>query len=606
MWVSDKDVFVFSNNQPFIPNWRFIWQQATLNPTHQAIITLVLLNGLSIAQLKSLTSDAVDADNRYLLTPDGACYPLVAQAQDSLKNITAWGDTLFDATQIENLLTPHLEADAQRFLAGALWLTSEDGLLIREMTQPRETPILPLRFTFPFSVVNKLTPTSPQFENCQKTLQVAADWLDDQLLAPKTTLFKRAFGVLKSGQMIFLISSTGVSALNLIHNLVMGKLLSPADYGQLTLIITLQLLIGLLPTAMQTTIARFSATYRATHQLGQFSALQQHATRLALIIGVGIGVMLLVLSPLLAGIFQLYEAEFLIPLALVTPFFLLMGVHRGLLQGMGAFLWLSGAYLAEGVVRLAMSIVLALILYSALTGAIWGVAQSVIVSALISALAVRLITSQPPSHTPDDQKEWGQLGGLVLFSLIGQALITNSDFLLVKTFFSPTESGLYAAVSVLGRIAYFGALPITVIIVPLVARRQALGQPTQPIFALLMGAGGAMCGILLFFAVLFAPQILGILYGEAYTDAAAYLPLYTLTASLFVMTNLAITYRIALGKGSETWMPLVAGILQVFGIILFHESITQVIVVQTVLMSGLLGLVLYQILAPKPRDATLS
>jgi O-antigen/teichoic acid export membrane protein len=168
---------------------------------------------------------------------------------------------------------------------------------------------------------------------------------------------------------------------------------------------------------------------------------------------------------------------------------------------------------------------------------------------------------------------------------LGQALITNSDFILVKTFFDSFDAGLYAAISVIGRIVYFGTLPLTVIVVPIIARKQALGESTKSILLLLMGGGIALCGSLFVASALFAPQILTILYGDAYVTASPLLPIYTIAAALFVLTNLLVTYRVALGRGSETWMPFLAGIVQILGVIIFHETLQQVITVQIATMT---------------------
>ena len=102
-----------------------------------------------------------------------------------------------------------------------------------------------------------------------------------------------------------------------------------------------------------------------------------------------------------------------------------------------------------------------------------------------------------------------------------------------------------------------------------------------------MGSGVFLCGGLIVASVLFAPLIVELLYGNAYVEAAYLLPMYTVAAALFVLTNLLVTYRVALGKGGETWMPLLAAIAQIIGVILFHDSLMTIIIVQIVIMSVL-------------------
>ncbi|GAB4530039.1 MAG: hypothetical protein OHK0046_50360 [Anaerolineae bacterium] len=595
-------------------NWKTQLLQSRSDPYDHTATTLLLLNGLDTADIAELPQAVLDLDSGWITTRSGRTYPLVSQAQQALHTLYAQdGEPAAGCLDEAVARLKPFEAEAHRRLAGAIWITDEDNLLTLETIGMQEAPILPLRFTFPFSIVERLqaNETSVVALRARHVLQTAADWLMEETLPTRKPLIRRVLGLLRQGSLFFLLASTGVSGLNLIHNVLMGRLLSPSDYSQLTFVITLQLLIGLLPSAMQTVVARFSARYYAHEESPLLSALYRFTGRLGWRLGIATTLVILLLSPLIARFFQLDSIWLLLPIIITLPFFVRTGIDRGFLQGLGSYFWLSGAYLGEGVLRLGASVILGYALLAAgrsLDGAIWGLAQSMIVTWFISALALRHY-----SHTtlPDDadmlreqRKQWLQLGSLTGLVLIGQALITNSDFVLVKNFFSPEDAGLYAAVSVLGRIVYFGALPLTVLLVPLIARRQALNEPTRPILLLLIGGGAVVCTLLIVAAALFAPDILDLLYGTAYVPAASLLAPYALAASLYTLTNLVITYQIALGSGSETGLPILAGGAQIIGVLLFHESLAQVIVIQIGLMGILFGLVLWRTLRTGQSAAT--
>ncbi len=576
----------------------------TTSPLDHLIQTLILLNGLTVEQAQALSPSQIDRAQEWIQISGGAV-PLVSQTRAALEAFESASSTWFDPADIPAALARMgmNEAQAHRQLAGALWITSEDTRLITNAAGLTEAPILPLMYTFPFSIVERLQPddTHEIAHASRATLQAAADWLERELLTPKPSLRRRITGALLEGKTVFLLANTGVNGLNLLYNLVMARLLSPAAYSQLALMVTLQLLIGLLPSAWQTTAARYGAAYNAHDDLAAIHALRVFGRRWWSIIGAALLVMGLIAAPFLANLFQLSGAGLLLPLLLAVPFFIVAMADRGVLQGLNAFYWLTAAYVGEAVARLGIGVLLALLLMgagAALEGAVWGVGQSMLITWIIGWLALRTLRRLPTvsaSRAPHaDQSAWVRLTGLTLAALIGQALITNSDFLLVKSLFSPAESGLYAAVSVLGRIAYFGALPLTIIMVPLFARRQALDQPTRPLFFVMLAGGAVFCTGLVGTAALFPTPILNLFYGDAYLSAAALLPIYTLAASLYVIVNLVITYRVALGKASETILPMIAGIAQVIGILLFHESLQQVITVQIVLMSLLLVAVLWR------------
>jgi len=588
-------------------NWKQIWQNQQENIEDQVAITLLVLNGIPIDKLRQLEQTHIDLETGWLEFADGATYPLVKRSIEVLT--TFYSDTINWVNyrkSVDNI--SQYEDSANRRLSGAIWFTGDEGSLILTATQQTDAPLLPLRFTFPFSVVDRLTinDTSDVAQDAQFVLNRAAQWLLDESLEPVTiSIVDRLFNILKQGSLLFMLVSTGVSGLNLIHNVLMGRLLSPADYSQLTFIITLQLLIGLLPTTFQTVVARFGARYQAQNDTAILDVLAKQMSRLGWIIGLSIFALLLLLSPLLTSIFQLRDIGVILPLILFIPFFIAMGVGRGLLQSYHAYHSMSLAYLAEGGIRLLFGVVLGYGLLNAgraLDGAIWGFAQSMIATWFVSWFALRHIQARLNDgsneevvvDTSMERQQWQQLALVTISALIGQALITNSDFLLVKNFFTADEAGLYAAVSVLGRIVYFGALPLTIVLVPMVARRQALNQPTQPIFYMLIGGGTIVCSGLVIASAIFASTILGVLYGESYIQAAYLLAPYALAASLFTLTNLAVTYQIALGKGQSTWLPVVAGIAQIILVFVFHESLQQVVFIQIGLMSILLVVVLWQ------------
>lgn len=583
--------------------WQQLWLDLSHDPSAYAGFVLMALNGLSLVQLQALQAEQVNLAAGWLYTAEGA-YPLVSQSTIALAALAPTTVRLFENTDLTQLLERYhiTEAELKRRLAGAIWITSDEGRLIQDYSGAVETPILPLRFAFPFSVVEQLSlyPDSDIAQQSRAVLQHAADWLVKETLAsPAPLTIRRLTSTLLEGRTVFLIASTGVNGLNFLHNLIMGRLLSPAGYSQLSLLITLQLLLGLIPSTLQTVSARFSATYIAQSQLGFILTLRRTGNRFTYLLGASLMVLLLGLSHVLTNVFQLDSAWLVLPIAIATPLFISMGTDRGVLQGLNAFYWLAAAYVMEAAMRLGVGSLLGYALREAghsLDGAVWGVAQGMVMTWFISWLALRHFQVEHTTVPPEEQHEWRTLTSLILMALIGQAIITNSDFLLVKTFFSSNDSGLYAAVSVLGRIAYFGTLPLTVVMVPLIAKQQALGESTQKSLWILLGGGIVLCGTLLLVASLFAPLLLKLLYGNAYESASTLLPLYTLSASLYVLTNLVVTYRIALGQGSETWLPLLGGILQVVGILLLHKTLQQVIWVQVILMAVLLVAVLARVL----------
>lgn len=584
-------------------DWREYWQELSQDPVSASAFALLTLNGLSLNQIQQIDADHVNLSEGWITTADGFTLPLVTQAARPFSLLDE--KQPFAGANVESVFQKlaGLEAEAHRRFAGAIWYTSEEGRVLMETAGISEAPILPLRFMFPISIAERLHPgdTSETAVYSRHVLQTAADWLYADSFAPRQSPVNRVLNALKEPRTVFLIASLAVSGVNFVYNILMGRLLTPADYGQLSLIITLQLLMGLLPHTFQTVTARFSSRYYARQETALLAALRSTIGRLTWKIGIVFAGLGLLLAPLIVTLFHLDSLWLVIPLLIAAPFFIAMGADRGFLQGMDRYWWMTAAYTSEALLRLIIGVLLVLALTSsgrALDGAVWGLAQAMVVTWFISWLAMQLFRSPatPETPTPIEQRQaWFRLISVTMMALVGQAAITNSDFLLVKNFFSADEAGLYAAVSVMGRIVYYGALPLTILLIPMIARRQALNEPTQPILVLLIGGGAAACITLFFISLLAAPTILRVIYGEPYVPGASLLPAYVVAASLYTLANLMISYRIALGHGSETWMPLLAGAGQIVALLLFHQTLEQVIFVQIGLMAVLLIVVSGQI-----------
>ena len=55
-------------------------------------------------------------------------------------------------------------------------------------------------------------------------------------------------------------------------------------------------------------------------------------------------------------------------------------------------------------------------------------------------------------------------------------MIITMDLILVKHFFSDQDAGVYATLSILGKIIYFAASPVASVMFPIVAGKHAKGE----------------------------------------------------------------------------------------------------------------------------------
>ena len=177
---------------------------------------------------------------------------------------------------------------------------------------------------------------------------------------------------------------------------------------------------------------------------------------------------------------------------------------------------------------------------------------------------------------PETFKLSGFTGYSLIFAL-GTTSLISSDVLLVRYFFSEHLSGIYASLSVLGRMVYFGLGPLISLVLPVAAHRQAATKTARSVFLKLGGIVMlfGLAGTSVF--VIFPGLIVSLFSGANYAQAAAFLPLFAVSMLLFSLNLFALSYLMAIGQPQANRYFLLAALAQPLLISLFHQDISQVV-----------------------------
>jgi hypothetical protein len=192
---------------------------------------------------------------------------------------------------------------------------------------------------------------------------------------------------------------------------------------------------------------------------------------------------------------------------------------------------------------------------------------------------------------------------------IGQVILSNLDILLVKHFFPPPEAGIYAAVALVGRVVFMLSWSVVSSMFPVSAshsQRQG-GRPVLYTGLLLVGTITS----LFVGAVALAPQFAWtLLLGKAFllrsvAPFSMLLTQYAIMTGVYGIAVVVMMYEISRRTGTAAWVQLAASILLAGGIWRYHHSLSQVIMVQLVVMCGLLAAVTIPILQGKDESELL-
>jgi O-antigen/teichoic acid export membrane protein len=391
-----------------------------------------------------------------------------------------------------------------------------------------------------------------------------------------------------SGSVILLFSSGFVGAMNLLYNLGVAHWLGADSFGHASAVYTVLMLLSSVTLSFQLLCSKFVAK---TDSIKEKVGIYRYFHRRSWMFAIGISIVLAYSSPVVSRYLNLPTRSYIYMLAAATLFYIPLGVRRGLMQGMYDFGRLAFNFALEVVVKLGGAMLLMALGYG-VPGVIVAIVASVVVAYLF-AMPHRTLTSDAQTVLPT---AWGESIQASVF-FIGQVIINNLDIVLVKHFFSATEAGVYATLALVGRVVYMLSWSVVSGMFPFSARAHSGEREGRAVLgtALLLVI---FISALFTFGIWIAPQSLWhMLLGAGFpllAGASSYtslLMLYALTTGIYSLSVVLMSYEIARKIGNVSWLQLGFSGAIILGIYLFHDTLHEVIAVQTVLMLVLLVLV---------------
>lgn len=381
----------------------------------------------------------------------------------------------------------------------------------------------------------------------------------------------------------FMVSAFLVNGGNYVYNLLLGRILGPAQFADAAILITLLLVLSFVAMTFQLTVAKF-----ALHFEGDFHhQFIKRVYTLSLGIGIGLGCVVIACASKLQHIFHTQSYGMFIIFGIATPLYFLMSVNRGRWQGNSSFTPLSMTYQFEMITRLAITLLCILIFRETPTiGVAVGMACSFIAGMLPfkKYSFKKIATIKLPAK---DQKLLLHFFLYTAFYELTQIICNNSDILLVKHFFPDHESGLYASLALIGRVVYFVTWMFVMLLLPKVIAKKKNNEDTNAVLMKYCSYVIVFAAAVILGSFLFPEMAVRMLFGDAYIAIAPLLGWYALATSLFALSNIFVYYFLSL----ETYLPVyigaLGGILQIVLIYFFHENLYQVVYMQIIAM-GLL------------------
>lgn len=386
-------------------------------------------------------------------------------------------------------------------------------------------------------------------------------------------------GAVLGGAMI--IANAG----NYLLNVFLGRWLSPPEFADANLMVTIMLLVTAIAIALQLMAARFAGIHAVAGEPNETIVLARWLERRAAAAGVITALVLIVGADFWRDFFNSESAWPFIILGLGMPFYLVQAVGRGVLQGQLTFTPLAATFVVEMIVRVVVGV--------SLVAAGFGVEGATIgltVSFIAVWVHVRLLTDQSKTGSMSAERlaSLASYAGPVAILLFGQIVINNGDVLIAKRFLDPETAGIYAAIALVGRAVFFLSWSVATTLFPAAAQRDELGENTDGLLYAGLGIVALMGVGFVVGARLLGGPVLGRVFGPEYADVSSPLAWYAFATSLFAMANLIVSHHLSMGRQRESIVLVGGAMVQTALLMLGRSSIDSLISAQVIAMTILL------------------
>lgn len=369
-----------------------------------------------------------------------------------------------------------------------------------------------------------------------------------------------------------------VNGINYLYHMVMGRVLGPVDYGVLAALYSLLYIVGIIPASTSIAVVKFISSVKEQQEVGLIYQTLKKAT---FYLGGVITLLIFLFSPLISNFLHIGNV---LTTALVGVIFflsLITLINQATSQGLLRFVGSVGPNLISAVIKFGLGLLLVLIGWSVF-GAIIGIVVAAILSMLYSFWYLGKIVKSKVNNGYD-LKPFLKYSLPVLLQALAFTSFFTTDVLLIKHFFPAFEAGLYAALSMLGKIIFFASSPITATMFPIVAGRKSRGETYLKVFLVSFLVTITVSLFIVSFYKFFPELAISLLYGEKYLAAQKELVWMGTFLFCYTLAYLLVNFSLSLGKTRIVVLPLTAALLQTVAIWFWHGSILQVIQISLVL-----------------------
>jgi O-antigen/teichoic acid export membrane protein len=391
----------------------------------------------------------------------------------------------------------------------------------------------------------------------------------------------------RSGALLAAASAASIVAAY-VFLLAAGRILGSEDYGSLAALLGLLAVVLIPAGALQMAVAREVSRHLASGDEQGAARLARGTMRLALIATAPLVALALALAVPLGHLLHIDSAGIVVLTAVTLVTALVFPVAMGVLQGMQRFHALATLYVFPWLVRLAVLAVVATVGYR-LGGAIVSTVAGALAATALALALIREPLDRGGVLPRQELVSFLRYLGPVAAGLVGIALLTHVDILVVKARFSADDAGAYAAASAFARVGFFLPATILAVLFPRTAARQARGEETEDILGRSLLATISFCGALTLFYAAAGVGLVATTFGPDFAAGGRVLAPYALAIGLFSVAQVLVGYHLSRGETRYAWIVAAGVVAQIALLALVPTSLRGVVWTNVAVGAGLIA-----------------
>jgi O-antigen/teichoic acid export membrane protein len=391
----------------------------------------------------------------------------------------------------------------------------------------------------------------------------------------------------RSGALLAAASVVSIFA-NYVFLLAAGRILGSDRYGSLAALLGLLAVVIMPAGAVQLAVSREISRLLAAGKSDEADSFARATMRLALLLTAPLVAVAVALAAPLAHLLHIHSvgvvalAEFAFVTALVFP------AAMGVLQGRQRFHALAALYIVPVVARLVLLAVVASAGYR-LGGAVFATVVGSIAAAGVAVVLIAEPLQRGGRVRRPNLRPFLRYLAPVGVGMIGIALLTHIDILIVKSRFSADDAGAYAAASAFARVGFFLPATILAVLFPRTAARHARGEETEDILGRSLLATAAFCAALAVFYAATGPGLVTATFGRDFAEGGRILAPFAIAIGLFSLAQIYVGYHLSRGETRYAWIVAASVLAQVAVLGTVPSTLHQVVWANVIIGAGLVA-----------------